>query len=199
MIYKDQLIPTGALNDVGATLRINVPNSYRLGLELQTDWTIVEQLHWNANLTLSQNKIQNFEEVVYDYTNGFDVITNNFENTDIAFSPNVVAGSQLSWRPVKAAEIALLTKYVGDQFLDNTSNENRKIDAYTVSDLRLGYQWKPERMESIQLSLTINNLFDAQYSANGYTFGYVFGDLITENFYYPQAGIWWMLGLDLKF
>lgn len=199
MLYKDQLVLTGALNDVGTPIRANVDQSYRAGIELEVGWDIIEQLNWNANLTLSQNKIKSFDEIVYDYTNGFEVVTTNFANTDISFSPGVIAGSQLTFMPVKDMEIALLSKYVGNQFLDNTSNPDRQIDAYLVNDLRLAYQLKPARMKGINLSLTINNLFNEVYSSNGYTYSYIFGDKIIENFYYPQAGTWWLAGIDLQF
>lgn len=199
MTYKNQLVLTGALNDVGSSLRTNVDQSYRAGIELQGAWDIVENLNWNANLALSQNKINNFTEVVYDYTNDFDIIETTFSNTDIAFSPNIVAASQLTFHPTRALELALLTKYVGAQFLDNTSDPGRQIDPYLVNDLRLAYRLQPKRMEAINISLTINNLFNEQYSANGYTYNYIFGDKIVENFYYPQAGTWWLAGVDLKF
>ncbi len=199
MAYKDQLVLTGALNDVGSNLRTNVDQSYRAGIELQADVEIIELLHWNANLTLSQNKIKNFTEVVYDYTTGFEVIPTTFTNTDIAFSPGIIAGSQLTLEPIDRFQIALLSKYVGNQFLDNTSNPDRQIDAYLVNDLRLAYQFRPAGMEAINLSLMINNVFNAQYSSNGYTYSYIFGDKIIENFYYPQAGRWFLAGLDIKF
>ncbi len=199
MQYQDQLVQTGELNDVGAPVRINVPNSYRAGLELQTDWQITERFNWRANLTLSQNKIQSYDQFLYDYTNGFEIIEETFEDTDIAFSPNVIGGSELSLRPVPAFEIALLSKYVGDQFLDNTSSEERKIDAFFVNDLRLRYQFKTPKIRELNLSFIVNNVFDTEYSSNGYTFSYVVGERVTENFYYPQAGIWWMAAVDVKF
>ncbi len=199
MQYQNQLVQTGELNDVGAPVRINVPNSYRAGLELQTDWQITERFNWRANLTLSQNKIQSYDQFLYDYTNGFEIIEETFEDTDIAFSPNIIGGSELSLRPVPAFEIALLSKYVGDQFLDNTSSEERKIDAFFVNDLRLRYQFKTPKIRELNLSFIVNNVFDTEYSSNGYTFSYVVGERVTENFYYPQAGIWWMAAVDMKF
>lgn len=199
MAYKDQLVLTGALNDVGSNLRTNVDQSYRAGIELQGAWDIVEQLNWTANLALSQNKIKNFTEVVYDYTNGFEVIETAFPDTDIAFSPGIVAASQLAFQPAKAVELALLTKYVGAQFLDNTSDPTRRIDPYLVNDLRLSYSLRPKQLEAINISLTVNNIFNELYSANGYTYSYIVGDKIVENFYYPQAGTWWLVGVDFRF
>ncbi len=199
MAYKDQLVLTGALNDVGSGLRTNVDQSFRTGIELQANWDVLEKLNWNANLTLSQNKIKNFTEIIYDYTNGFEVISTDFNNTDIAFSPGAIAGSQLTLKPTDAFQIALLSKYVGSQFLDNTSNPDRQIDAYFVNDLQLAYQFRPANMKAINLSLTVNNILNTQYSSNGYSYNYVFVDKVVENFYYPQAGTWFLAGLDLKF
>ncbi len=199
MAYKDQLVLTGALNDVGSGLRTNVDQSYRTGIELQANWDVLEKLNWNANLTLSQNKIKDFTEIIYDYTDGFEVIATGFNNTDIAFSPGLIAGSQLTLKPTDAFQINLLSKYVGRQFLDNTSNPERQIDAYFVNDLQLAYQFRPANMKAINLSLTVNNILNTQYSSNGYSYNYVFVDKVVENFYYPQAGTWFLAGLDLKF
>ena len=199
MQYRDQLVQTGELNDVGAPVRINVPDSYRAGIELQTDWRIAKQLNWRANLTVSQNKIRSYDQLLYDYTSGFEIITENFEDTDIALSPNLIGASELGFYPVPAFEVALLSKYVGDQFLDNTSSEERMIEAFFVNDLRLRYQFKPQKLRELNLSFIINNVFDTEYSANGYTFSYVAGERVTENFFYPQAGIWWMAAVDVKF
>lgn len=192
MNYENQLVLTGALNDVGAPIRTNVDKSYRLGVELDGMLKVSEKLIWNANLTLSRNKIREFKEVLYDYGLNFDefkVVVNTFGNSDIAFSPNLIAGSVLRLLPVPAFEISLLTKYVGQQFLDNTSNANRQIDGYLTNDLRFAYSIRPNHVREIGFSLLINNLLDVEYESNGYTYGYLGGgEVYRENFYYPQAG-----------
>lgn len=188
MKYNNQLVLTGDLNDVGASIRTNVPDSYRLGTEINASVQLHDHWFWNANGTWSRNKIQSFTEVLFDYTIGFDVIENKYENTDIAFSPNLIAANAIMYRPTDQLEFELTTKYVGDQFLDNTSNENRKLDAYTFSNLRVGYQWNPSFVRSIEFTGMVYNIFNTQYSSNGYTYSYIFNDLITENYVYPQAG-----------
>ncbi len=199
MLYENQLIPTGELNDVGSAVRTNVADSYRVGLEIDGVYKFSDKFYIGANAAFSQNKIENFEEIIYDYTNGFEIITNIFTDTDIAFSPNIVAGLQLVAAPIKDFEIGLYPKFVGKQFLDNTSNDAKSLDSYLVTDLLGRYDIRTDKLKELSLSLKVNNLFNALYSANGYTYSYVFGDLITENFLYPQAGINFLAGLTIKF
>lgn len=199
MIYENQLVLTGELNDVGSSVRRNVADSYRLGIEADATVQLAKSLWLNANLTLSRNKIGRFDEVVYDYTDGFDVLVNEFEETDISFSPEVISAGRLIYQPLKGLELMLISKYVGDQFLDNTSNAAKKIDAYWVNDFRIGYKIKNLLFKEIEVSLLVNNIFNAEYSSNGYTYTYVVNDPITENFFYPQAGTNFMAGLRLSF
>jgi iron complex outermembrane recepter protein len=199
MYYKNQLVLTGQLNDVGAYNRTNVPDSYRAGIELEGSVLLCSKLKWNANVTLSQNKIKEFTEYLDDYDNG-NQKSIVYKNTDIAFSPNVIVGSQLFYTPLKNLEIGLLTKYVGKQYLDNTSSESRIIKAYFTNDIRATYSIKPQIFKEIVFSLLLNNIFDSMYSSNGYTWGYVAGgQTVRENFYYPQAGRNFLLGVSLKF
>ncbi len=203
MKYKNQLVLTGALNDVGAPVRTNVDKSYRTGIEMESIWKVSNKLSWNINLTLSQNKIRDFTEVLYDYGLNFDeynVIENKYKDTDISFSPNVIAGSGFSYSPVQNLEFSLLTKYVGSQYLDNTSTNARSIDGYLTNDIRVRYSWKFTFMKEISFSALINNVLDEEYESNGYTYGYLGGDdAYRENFYYPQAGRNYMVMVTLKF
>jgi iron complex outermembrane receptor protein len=157
---------------------------------------------WNANLTLSRNKIQSFTEILYDYGINYDefnVITNEYTNTNISFSPDVIAGSQFTYKPLAAAEITLLTKYVGEQFLDNTSNQARKIDDYLINDLRFSYTFQPRSLKEITFSFLANNLFNTLYESNGYTYGYFGGgEEFRENFYYSQAGRNYMAMVSIR-
>jgi iron complex outermembrane recepter protein len=203
MDYTNQLVLTGAVNDVGASVRTNVDKSYRSGVELESSLRLSNKFTWGANLTLSQNKIRDFREIVYDYGTNFDeynVVENKYQNSDISFSPNVIAGSIFSYAPVKGVEASLLTKYVGQQFMDNTSNENRKLDAYFINDLRLTYSLQPKFMREISFSLLVNNVLDVAYESNGYTWGYLGGATeYRQNYYYPQAGRNYMLMVALQF
>ena len=199
MDYKNQLVITGALNDVGSSVRANVDKSYRLGLELSAGMALTPKLDWMVNGTLSQNKVKQFEEIIYDYTNGFDIITNTYNDTDIALSPSIILGNEFRFEAFDKFNIALQSKYVGQQFLDNTSNDARSLDAYFVNNVVLSYDISTSLINNIGLVLQINNVFDETYSSNGYTYSYQFGDLITENFYYTQAGIHFMAGVNIKF
>lgn len=199
MDYTNQLIATGELNDVGALVKTNVPNSFRAGVEVMLSYQLTDWLNWNANYTYSQNKIQNFDEVLYDYTNGFDIIINQYQNTSMALAPEHIAKSNLAFKPLKNAEINLISSYISDQFLDNTSNENRKINAFFINDLRLGYKWENLGFEFLEVSLLVNNIFNELYASRGYTYSYVFGEMITRNHYYPQATRNFLVAVKLRF
>ncbi|WP_460634240.1 TonB-dependent receptor [Larkinella harenae] len=199
MKYKNELILTGQINDVGAQNRVNVPNSYRAGVELEAGTVLAKNLRWNVNVTFSQNKVKTFTEFLDNYDTGEQQI-NQYTNTNIAFAPNTIVGSQLLYTPAKGLEIGLLSKYVGKQYMDNTSNENRKLDAYFVNDLRFIYTIQPKGMNEIAFSLLLNNFLGELYESNGYTYSYLSeGQIVTENFYYPQAGRNFLAGVRIKF
>ena len=196
MDYKDQLVITGELNDVGGTLRQNVPESFRAGIEAEIGWDIHSKLNFYANATLSQNKIKNFEEILPNYDTGTNDI-NNYQNTDIALSPNAIAALNLTYKPLEDAYVGFQSKYVGQQFLDNTSNLDRSLDAYLVSSIVAGYDLPIKQLKSCKIRAQINNVFNEKYASNGYSYSYTFGSLITENFVYPQAGLNWLIGLTI--
>ena len=205
MDYKDQLILTGQINDVGAYIRENVPNSYRAGIELDGAYRLSKTWTLGANLALSQNKIKEFNEYIDDYsTADFRQEVNTYSNTDIAFSPNVVGSAILEFKPTQNLSINWLSKYVGRQFLDNTANEARSLDVFFTNDLKLSYSAHPRFFKGLEVNLLINNIFNELYEPNGYTFSYFVPgnsgrELITENFYYPQAGTNFLLGVRMKF
>ncbi|MBO0950415.1 TonB-dependent receptor [Fibrella forsythiae] len=197
MNYRNQLVLNGAINDVGAFNRINVPSSYRAGIEAEVTTLLTKALRWSVNGTFSQNKIRNYTQF-FDSDAGQEA--RQFSQTDIAFSPNVIAGSQLLLTAAKGLEIGLLSKYVGKQFLDNTSSDARKIDAYFVNDLRFIYTLKPTFAKEIVFTLLVNNLFSERYVSNGYTYGYVSeGRLDSYNYYYPQATRNVLAGVRVRF
>lgn len=199
MSYKNQLVLTGQINDVGGSVRVNVPKSYRTGVELEGAVVFNSYLKWNANVTFSQNKIRNFTEYIVDYDNG-GYQTVNHGKSDISFSPNVIAGSQFTYSLRKNLELALLTKYVGKQYLDNTSTATRKLDAYLTNDIRLSWTIKPSWANEIVFNLLVNNVLDEKYESNGYTYGYIAGGALTqENFYFPQAGRNFLIGVNFRF
>jgi iron complex outermembrane receptor protein len=202
MDYRNQLVLTGQVNDVGASLRTNVDKSYRMGLEVEAMFKISQALSLNANVTLSRNKIKAFNEVLYDYGVNFDEyneVVRSYSDTDISFSPNVIAGSSLIYKPFANAEVALLTKYVGSQFLDNTSNKARSLSGYCINDFRLNYTIRPTFMKEITVSVLVNNIFDKKYESNGYTWGYLGGGSeYRENYFFPQAGTNLLAMLTMK-
>lgn len=199
MDYKNQLVLTGELNDVGSPVRTNVDKSYRAGIELIGEFLVSKHITFNFNATYSQNKINDFTEVLYDYTNGFEVIENNYSNTDIAFSPEVIAAAGIVYMPFKSLSMLVQGKYVGEQYLDNTSNPLRSINDYYLVDASVSYTLYPKKMNELTLNVLVNNITNNLYSSNGYTYSYIYGDLITENFYYPQAGTNFLVGLTAKF
>jgi len=199
MFYKNQLVVTGKINDVGGNFRQNVDKSYRLGIEVDGSYTISKQFIVNANAALSRNKIKNFTEYYDDYDNGGQVV-NNYNLTDISYSPKAVLFGELVYKPINGFAVALQSKYVSKQYLDNTQNNDRTINGYWVSNARLGYDFKFAGVKNINLGLLVNNIFDKKYESNGYTYGYLLGgSRVTENFFYPQAGTNFLLSLNVKF
>ncbi|MNG62582.1 TonB-dependent Receptor Plug Domain protein [compost metagenome] len=193
MFYKDQLIPTGEISDTGAPIRQNVKNSYRIGLEFDGSWNINKQLNWKATATFSQNKIKNFEEVIGD-------LRISYPKTDIALSPNTIISSNFSYSPIEPLTFSLLSKYVGRQYLDNSSAKERSISSSFVNNLLANYNFTALGIKDINLSLQVNNLLNEKYETNGYTFGWMEGDTRKYyNFYFPQAPTNFMLGLNIKF
>jgi len=197
MNYKDQLVLTGKLNSVGEPIRQNVASSYRLGLEGTFTWKLSNQLTWQANATLSRNRIENFVEYITDYDTYEEKVIQHGE-TSISFSPSIVAGSTLTLKTGKL-ETAFLTKYVGKQYLDNTSNEGRMLNAYMTQDIRFMYPLATKWTKKVDFTLLLNNVANTLYSSNGYTYSYIYeGKTITENFYYPQAGFNFLAGLVIR-
>ncbi|MGB8195043.1 MAG: TonB-dependent receptor plug domain-containing protein [Chitinophagaceae bacterium] len=198
MYYRNQLVLTGKINDVGAYTRTNIPRSYRLGLELQGTVQPVQSLNINVSVAVSRNKINDYVEYVDDYDNGGQK-SFTYKNPDIGFSPTVVTNATIAYKPLKGAEVSLFSKYVGRQFLDNTNNSARQLKAYFVNDLRAMYTFKVNGIKEISILGQLNNLFNIKYEPNGYTYSYVYGsELVTENFYFPMAGRNFMIGLNVK-
>lgn len=199
MNYKNQLVLTGKVNDVGEAIRVNVPESYRMGIEIEASVQVAKTLKINANATFSNNKIKNFTETVPNYDGDADGI-NQFAETNIAFSPSTIMGSQILFTPLKNLEFGFLSKYVGKQYLDNTTNDKRKLNAYFTNDFRAIYTVKGKLLKEVNFSLLVNNLFNTLYESNGYSYSYMYDkQIVTENYYYPQAGTNVMCGVNLKF
>lgn len=184
MQYTDQLVQTGAIDGAGYPIRANVGNSYRTGVELNGIVKFSAKWTWNANATASIN--QNNDYVVFE--NQLPVT----RNTRIILSPAMIAGSQLSWRPLAGFETTWLSKYVGSQYLDNTEDVNAMLSDYWINDFRFSYEIAPKGFRSIGWSLLVNNVFDVKYSSNGYSYA-------GSAYYFPQAGRNFMVMMTVKF
>ena len=217
MQYKNQLILTGELNDVGSAVRVNIPESYRRGVEFTGTAILSEKFTLKFNLTLSENKISTFTEYVDNWdTWGKDEVVH--ENTDIAFSPGIIGGGQLIFTPFEKEngklQFTLLSKYVGDQYIDNTSSDFAKLDAYLVHDLRISYLIKSNLFREVEVSSWIRNLSNQNYISNAwvYRFNTAFdptsydmyanpenGNTYNQIGAFNQAGINFFVGLKLRF
>ena len=199
MRYKDQLVLTGGIDDVGAPIRENVGDSYRLGIEFEAKIALNDQWLWQPNLTLSQNKNKDF-----NFQRDGQLI--NLGDTNISYSPNVVAGSNLVFVPSTQFQIGLLSKYVGEQYMGNIDADLSKLSAYFINDLNLSYAVGPTTWaKGIDLSLLVNNIFNVQFESNGYF--YTYDDTwssptqvttIEGVGYYPQAGTNFLLGATIN-
>lgn len=198
MLYSDQLVLTGKLNDVGAYTRTNIKKSYRTGIELQAAHTITKWFSIAGNVTVSANKIKGFTEFVDDYDNGGQQ-TNFYATSQLPFSPAIVSSLSETFVPFKDMEISLIGKYVSRQYLDNTGMKSRSLNPYYIEDVRMAYTYNNKNGTSLKFIVQVNNLFSKNYEPNGYTFSYIYGNkLNTENFYYPMAPINVMFGINIS-
>jgi iron complex outermembrane receptor protein len=202
MKYRDGLVLTGKINDVGAYTRTNIDDSYRAGLEVEGSFVPAKWLKAAGNIGISRNRIQNFREFLDEYDASGDWIGQEnkvYEESSIALSPSVVGAGTITLTPVQRLSIDLLSKYVGKQFLDNTSNEARKLNPYYVQDIRAIYTFRYRGLKNIEFIFGVNNLFGKKYEPNGYTFSYYYANaLSTEKYYFPMAGRNWVAGLNVK-
>ena len=203
MDYKDQLVLTGELNDVGAPLRTNVTKSFRQGAEMKFNYLSQSGFFFNINATLSRNRIQRFNEILYNYAQGPAIDIVQYEQTPIAFAPSLSGGSSLGWSGTLGKKnefvCALLSKYVGRQYLDNTGSHERSMPDYFISDLYL--KFKPTTGKAFQLTLQawLQNITNKLYVSNGYTYSYLNPTRVSEVFLYPQAQRNFMLGLMIEY
>ena len=200
MDYKDQLVLTGQLDDSGGFIRETSGNSYRAGLEVEGDFRVLQQLHVRPNIALSSNKNK-------DYTTSRDGALVNLGTTNISFSPSFIAGNSIDYSPTQNLQIALLSKYVGEQYLGNIDSQTSKLDAYFLNDFSVNYTiTNLSFAKSLVLQGLVNNIFDVKYISNGYFYTYD-DDFSTPGTvttiegagFYPQAGINFLMGATLTF
>ena len=200
MLYSNQLVLTGELDDVGTPIRTNSGNSYRLGIEIDNFLKLSEKTTFQTNLTLSSNK----NKEIISKVNG-EIY--NYGKTNISFSPNLIASNIFSYMPNEYTTLSLLSKYVGDQYMSNNDSKNSMLESYFINDLNFTYQIKTNKLfDSIIFSALINNLFDIEYISNGYYYTYDDtwsnpGEVVTLDGagYYPQATRNFLFGVSLKF
>ncbi|NNC82831.1 MAG: TonB-dependent receptor [Flavobacteriales bacterium] len=205
MQYQDQLINTGEINDVGENVRTNVADSYRRGVELIFKARPIERFEVDLNLGLSQNVIQDHVEFVTDFLD-YSLVEQDLGDVTIAYSPSVIASGQLAYDLFRKTDdksglrINLISKYVGEQYLDNTETEGRTIDAFWVNDIRLDLDLNPQWAKNIRLNLLVRNILDEEYVSNGWTYRYLYaGEEVSFDALFPQAGVNFMTGLTVEF
>ena len=200
MKYKDQLVPTGMVNDDSNALNTNVPDSYRRGVELSASWRATGWFTVGANATFSQNRIENYVDALKDSpTYGKEL-----GDMTIAYSPDVIANAFLNFHH-RGFEAVFHTQHVGKQYFTNNENDALSLDAYCVTNLNLAYTFRTRSARSVRLGLLINNLFNAEYESNGY--GYSYMDTwsgpapvrIDEAYYFPQAPLNVLANVTVKF
>ena len=196
MNYKDQLVVTGELNDVGAPLRENVGDSYRFGLEVDANIRLGDKFSVRPNIAISDNKNK-------DFFIDRDGLLQGLGDTNIAYSPGLVAGNILSYMPSEVLSLSLYSKFVGEQYLSNTDTEASKLDSYFTNDFNVTYEVKMNRVvKSIVFSGLVNNIFNEKYVSNGYTYVDSWstpGNSFEVQGYYPQAGTNFLLGATVNF
>ena len=196
MGYKDQLVLTGELNDVGASLRENVGDSYRFGLEIDANIRLGDKFNLSPNVSISDNKNK-------DFFIDRDGLLQGLGDTNIAYSPGLVAGNVLSYMPCDALSLTLYSKFVGEQYLSNTDTEESKLDSYFTNDFNITYEIKMNSVvKSVVFSGLVNNILNEKYVSNGYTYLDSWstpGNTFEVQGYYPQAGTNFLLGATVNF
>jgi len=205
MYYKDQLVLTGEINDVGSAIMTNVDRSYRAGIELAAGWKILQGLVWEGNLTLSRNQILDFTGYVDNWSYWDDPenepyqVEENLGTSTLAFSPSITAGSRFSYMPAENIGLSLLSRYVGSQYIDNTSSAERMLEPWFTNDLRLEWKIPATFAKETVLTIALVNIFNVQYSSNAWVYRYYYGgEEYSMDGFYPQAGRYLMCGFTLS-
>ena len=214
MEYDNQLIKTGEINDVGYATSKNVKKSYRRGIEIEGSYLLTQKLRWSANLTLSKNKLDTITQFIDNWDTGIQEAVTH-ENTDLAFSPNIIWSSQLSYAINNNTSMNFVSKYVGKQYIDNTSSNDRQLDDYLISNLQIDYKLKSTIFNTAKISILINNIFDNEYISSAWLYRFIsegFDPRDSDHYvtkdsdsrynmagYFPQATRNYLVGLTLGF
>ncbi|MCX6248272.1 MAG: TonB-dependent receptor [Bacteroidetes bacterium] len=202
MNYLNQLVLTGKINSVGEAVMTNVPHSYRTGIEITAGANVFKWLKWDITSTLSMNRIKDFTEYTEIYDTSWNLTGQQEQylgKTDLSFSPGIILQNNFSFIPLKNLTLTLTSRYIGKQYIDNTSNRDRALNPYFVNNLTAGYSVKTKVIKEIGFNLAVNNLFSAKYETNAWVYPYYMeGKLNTSDGYFPQALISFLFGITLK-
>lgn len=202
MKYKDQLVKTGQINDTDDALNINVPDSYRRGIELMASAKITKWFTLSANATFSQNRIIDYEDQIVNYDkwdNGYVYEKRHMDKTTISYSPSVITGVLFDFH-IKGFDALLHTQYVSKQYFTNNENPNMVLDAYCVSNLNLGYTLHTRRISSVRFGIAVYNLFNTEYCNNGYGYSFISdGKQEDAALYFPQAPLNVLANITVNF
>ena len=203
MIYRDQLVPTGELSNVGYPIMTNVGKSYRAGAEIIAGFIPADFMGWDFSLTLSRNKIIDFTEYYIDYNTtdwSSEYKSRSIGTSDIAYSPSLTGSSDISVRIIPALRFHFISKYVGRQYFDNTMDSKRMLDPYFVNNIMLDFEPGTEHIRGASIQVMVNNIFNAKYESNAYGGNwYEDGAEKSWAYYFPQAGTNIMVKLGFKF
>ena len=203
MIYKDQLVPTGELSNVGYPIMTNVEKSYRMGIEISAGIKPASFIDWSLNMTLSRNKISDFVEYYTDYNTTTweeEYKSRQHGSVDIAYSPSFTGTSDLGFNLFRNSSLHFVSKYVGKQYFDNTMSSDRKLDPYLVNNIRLDFEPGISKIKRAEFQLLVNNIFNQKYVSNAYGGNwYEGGAEKTWAYYFPQAGINFMIRANFTF
>ena len=202
MDYNNQLVMTGKINDVGAPIMTNVKTSYRTGIELQAGIRLAKRLKWDLIASFSDNKIKDFISYVDNWSYWDDPENEAYQyvdtigTTSISFSPGITASSILDYEAIDDLHISLVSNFVGEQYIDNTSSKDRTLDPYFLNDIRLMYTIRTNFIKEINLHFQLNNIFNAEYESNAWVYRYVDGgrEGVLDG-YYPQAPMNFFVGV----
>lgn len=203
MKYKNQLVLTGEINNVGEAIMVNVPDSYRTGIELTVSASVIrEKLDISITATLSRNKIKRFVQFIDQFDSNWNPLgqkTIELGTTDLSFSPSLLGSGMVTYKPVRNLSLSLQSKYVGNQYIDNTADKDRMLGDYFVHGIIGSYHFRTRLFSEIALNVSVNNLFSRKYETNGWVYPYLFEGRYQEyNGYFPQALIHFLAGLTLK-
>jgi iron complex outermembrane recepter protein len=202
MDYVDQLVLTGMINSVGEAIMTNVPHSFRTGIEIMAGANIFKWLKWGFNGTLSENKILDFTQFIDTYDSAYNFtgqVSRPLGRTDLSFSPSVVMKNTFTFKPYKGVHLSLDSRYIGKQYIDNTSNSDLTLDPYFVNNVIIGYDIHTKVFRDIGFNLMINNIFNVKYETNAWVYPYLYdGKEMESNGYSPQALINFLFGITLK-